>query len=72
MKIKMYEIPIREIITGYEDNEIGGVVGFHGKLNIRPAYQREFIYKDKQRDDKYGYEKVPFERYVLGMDRCDR
>ena len=51
MKIKMYEIPIREIITGYEDNEIGGGVGFHGKLNIRPAYQREFIYKDKQRDE---------------------
>ena len=51
MKIKMYEIPIREIITGYEDNEIGGVVGFHGKLNIHPAYQREFIYKDKQRDE---------------------
>ena len=27
-----------------------GVVGFGGKLDIRPPYQREFIYKDKQRD----------------------
>lgn len=26
------------------------MVGFGGKLNIRPKYQREFVYKDKQRD----------------------
>jgi uncharacterized protein with ParB-like and HNH nuclease domain len=25
-------------------------VGYNGKLNIRPKYQREFVYKDKQRD----------------------
>ena len=27
------------------------MVGYHGRLNIRPAFQREFIYKDKQRDE---------------------
>lgn len=27
------------------------VSGYGGKLNIRPAYQREFIYKDKQRNE---------------------
>ena len=32
------------------NNDEEGVVGFDGKLNIRPKYQREFIYKDKQRD----------------------
>ena len=25
--------------------------GYGGKLNIRPKYQREFVYKDKQRDE---------------------
>ena len=47
----MHEISIRDIYNGYNDNEEEGVVGFGGKLNIRPKYQREFIYKDKQRDD---------------------
>jgi len=41
---------IRDLTAGYEDKEEGGVVGYDGKLDIRPPYQREFIYKDKQRD----------------------
>src|SRR5581483_4074302 len=32
------------------DDGIDGVFGYGGKLDIRPPYQREFIYKDKQRD----------------------
>jgi len=27
-----------------------GVIGYDGNLDIRPPYQREFIYKDRQRD----------------------
>jgi hypothetical protein len=50
MKIELKEITIRELTNGYEDNEENGVLGFGGKLDIRPPYQREFIYKDKQRD----------------------
>ena len=50
MKIELTEITVRELTDGYKDNEEGGVVGFGGKLDIRPPYQREFIYKDKQRD----------------------
>lgn len=34
----------------YIDNNEGGVIGYGGKLDIRPPYQREFIYNDKQRD----------------------
>jgi hypothetical protein len=51
VKIQLREITVRELTDGYEDkpNE-GGVVGYGGKLDIRPPYQREFIYKDKQRD----------------------
>lgn len=51
MKIKLHEIPVRDVITGYKDSAENGVVGYNGKLNIRPAFQREFIYKDKQRDE---------------------
>ena len=51
MDIKMYEIPIREVFAGYVDSEEGGVVAYNGKLNVRPAFQREFVYKDKQRDE---------------------
>ena len=50
MNIELKEITIRELTEDYEDNNENGVVGFGGKLDIRPSYQREFIYKDKQRD----------------------
>jgi len=50
MKIELKEISVRELTIGYQDNEENGVVGYGGKLDIRPPYQREFIYKDKQRE----------------------
>lgn len=50
MEIELKEITVRELVAGYEDKNEGGVSGYDGKLNIRPPYQREFIYKDKQRD----------------------
>lgn len=50
MKIELKEITIKELVDQYKDNEEGGVTGYGGKLDIRPPYQREFIYKDKQRD----------------------
>ena len=51
MKIKLHEIPVSEVVKGYTDSAENGVVGYNGCLNIRPAFQREFIYKDKQRDE---------------------
>ena len=50
MKIELHEITIREVVNGYRDSQEHGVVGYDGKLNIRPAYQREFVYKEKQRN----------------------
>src|SRR3954452_4336907 len=50
MKIELREMTIKELSDGYQDNAEDGVVGYGGKLDIRPPYQREFIYKDKQRD----------------------
>jgi hypothetical protein len=50
MKIDPKEITVRELTNGYVDNAEAGVVAYGGKLDVRPPYQREFIYKDKQRD----------------------
>jgi len=50
MKIELHEMPIKDVVVGYKDNDEEGVVGYGGKLNIRPKYQREFVYKGEQRD----------------------
>lgn len=50
MKIELNQIKIRDLVDNYTDNDIEGVSGYHGYLDIRPKYQREFVYKDAQRD----------------------
>jgi hypothetical protein len=50
MNIELRKITVKELSEGYQDNAEAGVVAYDGKLDIRPPYQREFIYKDKQRD----------------------
>ncbi len=50
MKIDLNKISVREVVTGYKDSAEEGVVAYGGKLDVRPKYQREFVYKDKQRD----------------------
>ncbi len=50
MKIERQAITVREMADGYTDNGEGGVTAYRGSLDVRPPYQREFIYKDKQRD----------------------
>jgi hypothetical protein len=50
MKIELKEILIKDLTKGFQDNNEDGVIGYNKKLDIRPPYQREFIYKDKQRD----------------------
>lgn len=50
MKIELKKIKVREIVEDYVNDIEDGVYGYKGALNIRPKYQREFVYKDKQRD----------------------
>ena len=50
MRIELHHIPISELVKKYTDNGENGVFGYNGKLNIRPPYQREFIYKEEQRN----------------------
>jgi hypothetical protein len=49
MDINLKELTIRDVVEGYTDNDEEGVYGYGGKLNIRPKYQREFVYDDKDR-----------------------
>ena len=50
MKIQLHEVTVRELVEGYEDDGHDGVRGYGGKLDIRPPYQREFVYEEKQRN----------------------
>lgn len=51
MKIALRNIKVSELVDGYADKKEEGVRGYGGRLNIRPPFQREFIYKEKQRDE---------------------
>lgn len=50
MQIELHKITVRDLTQGYEDNAENGVCAYGGKLDVRPPYQREFVYKEKQRD----------------------
>ena len=50
MDIVLRQITVEKLTKGYRDDGEGGVVGYGGKLDIRPPFQREFVYKDKQRN----------------------
>ena len=50
MKIELHELTIREIAENYIDHAENGVTGYNGKLNIRPKYQREFVYDSQKRN----------------------
>lgn len=50
MKINPQKIKVSELFAGYKDDGEGGIRGYDGKLNIRPAFQREFIYGEKERN----------------------
>ena len=50
MKIDLHKIPIRELVKDYKNSDEEGVQGYDGKLDIRPKYQREFVYKEEQRN----------------------
>ena len=48
MTIKQIEVTVGDIVKGYVNNDEQGVRGYDGKLDIRPPYQREFIYNEKE------------------------
>ena len=48
MDIVLKHITVKDLVDGFVDSDEEGVKGYKGKLNIRPKYQREFVYKDDQ------------------------
>ncbi len=48
MTIKQMEVTVGEITQGYVNNDEQGVRGCDGLLDIRPPYQREFIYNEAE------------------------
>lgn len=51
MKIEPLEITIGELLNGFQrDNATGQIKAYGGKLDVRPAYQREFVYNEKQQE----------------------
>ena len=51
MKIKLKHYKIKDIVKDYVDHVEEGCFAYGGRLNIRPKYQREFVYKDEQRNE---------------------
>ena len=50
MQITENRIKVRDVYENYENDDEEGVVGYDDRLDIRPRYQREFVYKDAKRD----------------------
>lgn len=46
MKITEYRPTVADLIADYYDDDEEGVYAYGGKLNVRPKYQREFVYDD--------------------------
>ena len=51
MEIELHAVSVREIFDGYKNRGEYGVQGLGGRLDIRPQYQRNFIYDEKQRNE---------------------
>ena len=51
MQIKQINVTVGEVYNGYLNDAEDGVSGYDGLLDIRPKYQREFVYKDEQRNE---------------------
>jgi len=50
MKIELHKITIRDLVKDYNDAGVDGVTAYGGRLDVRPSYQREFVYKEAQRN----------------------
>ena len=48
LTIKEKKVTVGEIVKGYINNDDQGIRGYNGLLDIRPPYQREFIYNEQE------------------------
>ncbi|MDO4526716.1 MAG: DUF262 domain-containing protein [Candidatus Saccharibacteria bacterium] len=71
MKIELKQFKIKDIFEGYEDKGEDGVVAFSGNLDVRPKYQREFVYDDKKRSAVIDTIKKGFPLNVMYWNKRD-
>lgn len=50
MKIEQVNIKIADIVNGYIYDEENGIYAYNNLLNVRPPYQRNFVYDDEKRN----------------------
>lgn len=51
MNVEPITATVRDLSQGYTDDAVGGVTAYGGNLDVRPPYQREFVYRDDRRDE---------------------
>lgn len=78
MIVKTYEeifgkpLTVKDLVNGYhEDTKTGRVVAFDGKLNVRPPYQREFIYETKAQQAVIDTIMQEYPLNVMYWAKCD-
>ena len=71
MKIELKNFKIKDIFEGYEDKNEEGITAYNGKLDIRPKYQREFVYDDKKRSAVIDTIKKGFPLNVMYWNKRD-
>lgn len=72
MKIDLHRIPVRDVVMDYKDSDELGVSAYGGKLDIRPKYQREFVYTGAQRDEVIRTIKNNFPLNVMYWVKTDQ
>lgn len=72
MKIDLNRITVRDVVNDYKDSAELGVSAYGGKLDIRPKYQREFVYTGNQRDEVIRTIKNNFPLNVMYWVKTDQ
>ena len=48
LQVNQMKVSIKDLFAGYCDDGESGCSAYSGLLNVRPAYQREFVYSEEQ------------------------
>ena len=73
MKIERIQITIKELCEGYIEkgvDGIEGIVAYGGLLDVRPPYQREYVYAPKERDEVIRTIKKGFPLNIMYWAKC--
>ena len=78
MKVKTFkemfghDLTIRELVEGFDENDVTGrVVAWNGQLNVRPEYQREFVYSSERQQAVIETVMNGYPLNVMYWAKCD-